>query len=58
MLFAFLDGMCGWQEWLAECAALVAKEGQPMCWVTPLGLPVVQVSEECTPFYEFVGTSD
>jgi DNA-directed RNA polymerase, mitochondrial len=29
-------------EWLAECARLVAKEGQPVSWVTPLGLPVIQ----------------
>jgi DNA-directed RNA polymerase, mitochondrial len=29
-------------EWLSTCAGLVAKEGQPMSWVTPLGLPVVQ----------------
>jgi DNA-directed RNA polymerase, mitochondrial len=29
-------------EWLATCASLVAKQGQPMSWVTPLGLPVIQ----------------
>ena len=39
------EGARNIMDWLAECAALVAKEGQPMCWVTPLGLPVVQVSE-------------
>lgn len=25
-----------------EVAVLVAKEGQPVTWVTPLGLPVMQ----------------
>lgn len=29
-------------EWLATCSSLVAREGQPMSWVTPLGLPVIQ----------------
>jgi DNA-directed RNA polymerase len=28
--------------WLATLAHMVASEGQPMSWVTPLGLPVVQ----------------
>ncbi|CAM9229176.1 unnamed protein product [Choristocarpus tenellus] len=28
--------------WLTELARLVAAEGQPMSWVTPIGLPVVQ----------------
>ncbi|CAN0143737.1 unnamed protein product, partial [Discosporangium mesarthrocarpum] len=28
--------------WLTELSALVAAEGQPMAWVTPMGLPVVQ----------------
>ena len=29
-------------KWLSDCAIVVAKIGQPMAWVTPLGLPVVQ----------------
>ena len=29
-------------KWLADCAALVGKQEQPVQWVTPLGLPVVQ----------------
>jgi len=29
-------------EWLSTCASLVARQGQPMSWVTPLGLPVIQ----------------
>ncbi|KAH7463967.1 hypothetical protein PRIC2_005918 [Phytophthora ramorum] len=28
--------------WLAKCAAKVGESGQPMSWITPLGLPVVQ----------------
>ncbi|XP_039051823.1 DNA-directed RNA polymerase 1B, mitochondrial-like [Hibiscus syriacus] len=28
--------------WLGECAKVIASENQPVCWVTPLGLPVVQ----------------
>ncbi|KAI9908787.1 hypothetical protein PsorP6_003037 [Peronosclerospora sorghi] len=29
-------------EWLAKCAAQAGESGQPMSWITPLGLPVVQ----------------
>jgi DNA-directed RNA polymerase len=29
-------------EWLSDCASKVAVEGQPMSWITPMGLPVVQ----------------
>jgi DNA-directed RNA polymerase len=29
--------------WLGECARRIAKSGKPVEWVTPLGLPVVQV---------------
>jgi len=29
-------------DWLAAVAEVVAKEEQPVAWVTPLGLPVVQ----------------
>ncbi|CAH0482474.1 unnamed protein product [Peronospora belbahrii] len=32
----------GIMEWLAKCAALAGESGQPMSWITPLGLPVVQ----------------
>lgn len=28
--------------WLTECANLVASNGRPVSWTTPLGLPVVQ----------------
>ncbi|KAB1999713.1 hypothetical protein ES319_D12G179800v1 [Gossypium barbadense] len=28
--------------WLGECAKVIASENQPVRWVTPLGLPVVQ----------------
>lgn len=28
--------------WLGACARLVSKDGQPVSWITPLGLPVVQ----------------
>eukprot|EP01134_Creolimax_fragrantissima_P006470 CFRG6470T1 len=31
------------QDWLAENARLIASTGKPVHWVTPLGLPVVQV---------------
>ena len=30
------------KEWLSICAMLIAKEGHPMSWITPLGLPCVQ----------------
>jgi len=29
-------------DWLAQCARLVALDGQPVSWITPLGLPVTQ----------------
>lgn len=29
-------------EWLMAVSSLVAKEGQSMAWITPLGLPVIQ----------------
>lgn len=29
-------------EWLMAVSNLVAKKGQPMAWITPMGLPVVQ----------------
>jgi DNA-directed RNA polymerase, mitochondrial len=29
-------------DWLGTCALLVAKVNQPISWVTPLGLPVIQ----------------
>lgn len=29
-------------DWLKAVAQLVSKEGQPMSWITPLGLPVLQ----------------
>ncbi|GMF57512.1 unnamed protein product [Phytophthora fragariaefolia] len=32
----------GIMAWLAKCAAKVGQSGQPMSWITPLGLPVVQ----------------
>ena len=30
------------KRWLGEVAGIVALAGQPMSWVTPLGLPVMQ----------------
>ncbi|OMO52644.1 DNA-directed RNA polymerase, phage-type [Corchorus capsularis] len=29
-------------NWLGECAKIIASENQPVRWITPLGLPVVQ----------------
>ncbi|XP_021815123.1 DNA-directed RNA polymerase 1, mitochondrial-like [Prunus avium] len=29
-------------SWLGECAKVIASENQPVRWITPLGLPVVQ----------------
>lgn len=34
-------------KWLGDCAALVGKQEQPVQWVTPLGLPVVQPYRCC-----------
>lgn len=38
-MFAAADAI---KEWLGDAAAATARAGQPMAWVTPLGLPVVQ----------------
>ncbi|KAJ4845811.1 DNA-directed RNA polymerase 3B, chloroplastic [Turnera subulata] len=32
----------GIMDWLGDCAKVIASEGQPVRWTTPLGLPVVQ----------------
>ncbi|XP_051117499.1 LOW QUALITY PROTEIN: DNA-directed RNA polymerase 2B, chloroplastic/mitochondrial-like [Andrographis paniculata] len=29
-------------NWLSDCAKIIALENKPVCWTTPLGLPVVQ----------------
>lgn len=36
------SGATAIMKWLGDCSTLVAQQGQPMSWVTPLGLPVVQ----------------
>jgi len=41
-LTELFTGARGIMEWLGSCAQAVAKQGQPMSWVTPLGLPVSQ----------------
>eukprot|EP00471_Norrisiella_sphaerica_P000275 CAMPEP_0184483940 /NCGR_PEP_ID=MMETSP0113_2-20130426/5622_1 /TAXON_ID=91329 /ORGANISM="Norrisiella sphaerica, Strain BC52" /LENGTH=961 /DNA_ID=CAMNT_0026864629 /DNA_START=144 /DNA_END=3030 /DNA_ORIENTATION=- len=28
--------------WLSECSSLITSQKLPVCWITPLGLPVVQ----------------
>ncbi len=30
------------KEWFAKCAKIVAETGDPVKWLTPLGLPCVQ----------------
>ncbi|KAL8477278.1 hypothetical protein ACS0TY_029535 [Phlomoides rotata] len=29
-------------SWLGECEKIIASKNEPVCWTTPLGLPVVQ----------------
>jgi DNA-directed RNA polymerase len=29
-------------KWLTTCARIIGREQEPVCWITPLGLPVVQ----------------
>lgn len=41
-LGSVFKGAWGIMEWLTTCANLIAKAGQPVSWITPLGLPVVQ----------------
>lgn len=30
------------KTWLIECSKMISKNGNPMGWITPMGLPVVQ----------------
>ncbi|PSS04332.1 DNA-directed RNA polymerase [Actinidia chinensis var. chinensis] len=36
------DAARGIMGWLGDCAKVIASENQPVRWITPLGLPVVQ----------------
>ncbi|XP_028789269.1 DNA-directed RNA polymerase 3, chloroplastic-like [Neltuma alba] len=38
-IFEAARGIMGW---LGDCAKVIASENQPVCWTTPLGLPVIQ----------------
>ena len=29
-------------SWLQECSEICCRNGQPMSWITPLGLPCIQ----------------
>ncbi|XP_068651782.1 DNA-directed RNA polymerase 3, chloroplastic-like isoform X2 [Aristolochia californica] len=43
-MFQAARGIMGW---LGDCAKVIASENQPVRWVTPLGLPVVQPYWRC-----------
>lgn len=43
-------------DWLTTCAKLIAKSGEPVSWVTPLNLPVVQPYRITTGNKEYVKT--
>ena len=30
------------KKWLKQCAKLIVQTGNPVSWITPLGLPIVQ----------------
>lgn len=36
------SGATGTMDWLAECAARIAKSGREVQWTTPIGLPAIQ----------------
>lgn len=36
------EGATRVMDWLRECASLIVETGQPVCWQTPIGMPVVQ----------------
>lgn len=36
------NGAHGIKEWFRQCAGKVSKTGNPVGWITPLGLPVVE----------------
>jgi len=37
-------------NWLATCARLIASQGQPVAWKTPLGIPAVQPYRQAQPY--------
>ena len=41
-LYSAFEGARKIQDWLGHCALLIASMQQPVSWVTPLGLPVIQ----------------
>jgi DNA-directed RNA polymerase len=36
--------------WLADCAKLISSKGQPVAWISPVGVPVVQPYRQSKPF--------
>jgi DNA-directed RNA polymerase len=36
------------KKWLIECARIVGNEGNPVSWITPMGVPVVQPYRKLT----------
>ena len=37
-------------NWLAACAKLISAHGQPMAWISPIGVPVVQPYRQSKPY--------
>lgn len=37
-------------NWLTSCARLISQQGQPVAWVSPIGVPVIQPYRRSKPF--------
>jgi DNA-directed RNA polymerase len=37
-------------NWLATCARLIASQGQPVAWISPIGVPAVQPYRQKQPY--------
>eukprot|EP00957_Ditylum_brightwellii_P191383 14571288-Ditylum_brightwellii.AAC.1 len=37
-------------DWLATCARLISQQGQPVAWLSPIGVPAVQPYRQNKPY--------
>lgn len=55
--FSLISGAWALMEWLAQCAALISNAGQPVSWISPLGLPVVQPYRQVRSYQVYIDVS-
>jgi len=49
VLGEFFSGTRQTMNWLTACARLLSAEGQPVAWITPIGIPVLQTYRQKKP---------